>query len=364
MNTSQINNVDEVSLDPNSVDDAAAVWSEIMRESGQDLRTRQAFQNWRGRDRSHAQAFDRIEAARFIVESAANSPELRALRSESLARVAVRRPHWGRYLSGLAATVVAGVAGLIFVSGSQWHDLTEYAYDGMRAAFKGERVYETAVGERLVATLADGSTITLNTASRAVVAFEDHKRNVRLERGQALFEVAKDATRPFIVAAGNRRVTALGTAFDVRVTDKMFEVTLIEGRVSVEPEPTRATAQHNAANPSEPRTTQRAELTAGQQLVAIATKAPIVRRADISRVTSWKNGQVIFENDPLVGAIEEMNRYGRKRVTLADPQLGNLKISGAFDTGDTTVFIEALTQYFPIDIRTESDEGVILAWRE
>lgn len=364
MKKPQPNNVDEVSLDPNSVDDAAAVWSETMRESGQDLRTRQAFQNWRDRNRAHGLAFDRVEVARFLVESAADEPEMQALRNEALSRVMRRRMRWIPYAAGIAATVVAGVVGLILMSGAQWQDIGGRIHDGMRVTFKGERIYETAVGERLVATLADGSTVTLNTASRVVVAFEEHQRNIRLDRGQALFEVAKDASRPFVVAAGNRRVTALGTAFDVRVTDRMFEVTLLEGRVSVEPESIRVPAALLPASAVDTRAMQRAELVPGQQLVAMATKAPIVRKADIKRVTSWKNGQVIFENDPLGGAIEEMNRYARKRVTLADPQLANLKISGAFETGDTLVFVEALTQYFPIDIKTSSEEGMTLAWRE
>ncbi len=354
---------EDVTLDLSSVDDAAAVWSETLRESGQDLRVRQSFESWRARDPAHAQAFERIEAARRTVDALADAPELLALRNETLSRVAVQRVRWTRYVSAIAATLVVGITAMLMTTGHTWRDLPATVYDGMRAAIQGETRYETAIGERLVATLEDGSTLTLNTASRAVVVFEDAQRTVTLERGQALFEVAKDPHRPFVVRAGDRRVTAIGTAFDVRLTDQMFEVTLIEGRVAVEPQTSpSATA---AAAPAWARTApQRAELTAGQQLVALAARAPIVRSADVRRVTSWRNGQVIFENDPLGSAIAEMNRYARKRVTLADPQLASLKISGAFDTGDTAVFIEALTQYFPIDVRTQDDSTVILAWRE
>ena len=360
MKKSQTDNAaEEASLDLSSVDDAAAVWSETLRESGGDLRVRQAFDNWRERDPAHIQAFDRIEAARSTIEAIADAPELLALRNETLSRVAVQRPHWARNISAIAATVVIGIAAALAYTGHGWRELPGSVYDGMRAAIKGETIYETAIGERLVATLEDGSKLTLNTASRAVVAFEGAQRKVTLERGQALFEVAKNKARPFIVTAGDRRVTALGTAFDVRLTDRMFEVTLIEGRVAVEAAPSPEQAAVPAAEPM-----QREELVPGQQLVALAAKAPIVRSADVRRVTSWRNGQVIFENDALGGAIDEMNRYARKRVTLADPQLASLKISGAFDTGDTTVFIEALTQYFPIDIQSQTEDAVILAWRE
>lgn len=353
---------EEVALELSGIDDAAAVWSETLRESGGDLRVGQAFENWRGASPAHAEAFDRIEAAQRTVQALADTPELLALRHETLARVTVHRQRWGRVAaSALAASCVAALAGTLLLNAGSWTRLPDRVYDGMRTALHGgERIYETAVGERLVATLQDGSTITLNTASRALVHFEDGLRKVTLERGQALFEVAKDKSRPFIVTAGDRRVTALGTAFDVRLSDRMFEVTLIEGRVAVEPEAMLAPNR----TPAPMRAAQRAELKPGQQLVALASRAPIVRTADLKRVTSWRNGRVIFENDPLGSAIDEMNRYARRHVTLADPQLARLKISGAFDTGDTTVFIEALTQYFPIEIRQQTEDTVVLAWRE
>src|SRR5690606_12600450 len=148
-----------------------------------------------------------------------------------------------------------------------WEEL-QYLKDRARYAMAGDTLYRTAVGERLAVTLDDGSVLTLNTDSRALVQYGDGIRGVTLEKGQALFEVAKNPELPFVVTAAGRKVTALGTAFDVRVTDDRLAVTLIEGRVAVEP-----TAPSSAIK-------ERTELAPGDQLIAAASHPqPEVKRA-------------------------------------------------------------------------------------
>ncbi|ULQ47534.1 FecR domain-containing protein [Flagellatimonas centrodinii] len=358
---------------------AAAHWSETLRSSGDDPILRRAFQAWYDLSDAHAQAFARIESARERIATVADTPALMALRNETLNRVALRRQRWPRVALAMAASLVAAMAGLLAFTGAPWQELPGSLFEGARLALNGETLYRTAVGERLVVTLDDGTRLTLNTDSRLVVGYQPDRRDIRMQHGQALFEVAKDANRPFVVAAGGRQVTALGTAFDVRVSDQRFEVTLIEGKVEVAesvPDEQRTTgnAQRDVAPPGA-LSTQHSPLSTvlspGQQLIAAASTGtastrspPLVRQADIKRVTSWRNGQVIFEDDLLGNAIIEMNRYAKRRIAIADPALAELRLSGAFDTGQTGTFIEALTTYFPVTVARQNSEEIVLAWHK
>src|SRR6202035_2168216 len=114
------------------------------------------------------------------------------------------------------------------------HSLIASFRDAFRPGSAGH--YETATGERLAFTLNDGSQVTLDTQSELKVSFSSAERSVRLTRGQAFFEVAKDAKRPFVVEVNNRRFVAVGTAFDVRVDGDQVRVTMVEGTVRVEGE--------------------------------------------------------------------------------------------------------------------------------
>ena len=97
--------------------------------------------------------------------------------------------------------------------------------------------------------------------------------------------------------------------------------------------------------------------------IASAQRQPLVRQADLKRTTSWRYGQVIFEDDLLGVAIQEMNRYAKRRIAIADPALAQLRLSGAFETGQTGTFIEALTTYFPISVARQNSEEIVLAWQ-
>jgi transmembrane sensor len=364
--------------DPATVDDVAAAWSDALAERGDDPALRRNFERWYGEDIAHAAAFDRIDAAyrKLRASIAGGAGKLRALENDTLARLAVkakreRRRRRIRRLSMAAAAgvVVAAVTGIGFVTGGSWQEL-RYLPERLQYALTGDTLYRTDVGERLTATLDDGTVLTLNTASRAVVDYGENTRGVRLLEGQALFEVARDQTRPFEVQAAGRRITALGTAFDVRVTGGNLEVTLIEGKVSVEddtPEPAAtASTDHSQATGHKPQATnhkpQPTILAPGQQLIiAAATPAEsIVREADIRRIISWRDGQILFEDEPLIYALEEINRYSKRRVVLADEDLAELRVSGAFNASKTEVFVEMLTKYFPIRIVETDEDRIVL----
>ncbi len=340
------------------IEGEAAEWADLLQDS-KDPETFRSFERWCAADTAHGLAFDRISSAYRNVRTAiGDSRALSDMESETMARVAAHarrnRRRLGAVFAGLAASVIAVIA----FTGGSWSEL-EYLRDRAGHMLVGESLYRTAVGERLSVALVDGSMLTLNTDSRAVVRYRDGIRGVTLLSGQALFEVAKNPGRPFVVTAGGRTVTALGTAFDVRLSNRIFEVTMLEGHVVVQPQPEHGGLKYANAGLIDART----ELGPGDQLVATAVSdAPIVRKADARRATSWREGQIIFDNDALAYAVGELNRYGRRQLVLSDPRLSNLRVSGAFNTSNTGVFIEMLTVHLPVRVTESGEERVVLSY--
>lgn len=342
----------------------AAAWRDLLHDQQVTGVQREAFEQWRRQSPRHAEAYARIERGWARVECTIPHPELRALEHQLLSRVALRASQRQRRASrwrwmALAAGLLVICTGGVLATGGSLVELRWMA-DRTRHALAGETLYRTTTGERLSVSLSDGSTLTLNTRSRAAVRYRDGRRNIILLEGQALFDVAHDAQRPFVVTAGNRRVTALGTVFDVHLASSELRVTLIQGRVSVEAE---------AAAPS---TRLRTELAPGEQFVAslavperrTQTAFPAVRPADVERAVSWKHGQVHFDGDPLRDVIRELNRYSERQFVLADERLSDLHISGTFNTSNTGAFIDMLTgSYLPVRIVEADDARIVLGYR-
>jgi transmembrane sensor len=269
-----------------------------------------------------------------------------ALRHETLSSLVVRpaAQRWGR-------VVAAGVAVVLLAATATFLLLRSPAPPGPVAvvAQRAPDLYQTAVGERLDATLPDGSRVTLNTDSRLRVAYDGRERRLVLERGQALFEVAHGQPRPFVVLAAGQRITATGTVFDVRLErDNQVRVTLVEGRVLVRAD--RPGTRVTTMQPSE-------------VLLATATAATVAREPEVEHVVSWRNGMLIFENDSLAEAVAEMNRYVRRPIVLEDPGIGRIRVSGAFRTGETDAFIEALELSFPVRVVERRGDAIVLAPR-
>ncbi len=376
---------DEMDMAPDardSIREQAASWSDRLRHRGGDARLRAAFEAWRQAHPLHAETFARIDAAHRLARAAVGSPALAVLERDTLARLARRRRRqWGqRSLAIAASLLVMTTVGLLTAGGNGYTlQAVQQLPAQARHLLAGERYFHTTIGERRAIALADGSTLTLNTGSRAVVRYRDDRRSVTLQTGQALFEVAKDPQRPFVVTARNRTITALGTAFDVRLSARDLAVTLIEGKIEVAevvgptvaegaadapPHHSPLTPHGAAGAPSTQHSALSTVLTPGQQLlVATANPQPVLRDADLKRATSWRNGQLIFRDDRLADAIDEINRYSTRKVVLADPSLGDLRVSGIVNTGNTAVFVETMVNYYPLRVIQTSDERVVLARR-
>jgi transmembrane sensor len=197
----------------------------------------------------------------------------------------------------------------------------------------------TGVGEQRLVTLDDGSKILLNTSTRLVVRYDKFARRVDLEKGEALFDVIKNPHRPFVVMAGGREVTALGTSFDVRRDGTQVTVTLLEGKVTV-----AAVSETQDAAVSLPAEVE--VLHPGQRLTFAAGRAPLLDRPQIQKVTDWQRGQVSLDNLSLADAVAEMNRYSVVQIRIERPEAAKVRVSGIFRAGDSMSFARAVSQTY------------------
>lgn len=331
-----------------TVDEGAAFWFARLRSDRVADRDRKRFMRWLNQDAAHAQAYARYQALWDDLAGAAGEEDVLAMRREALA-LAPERPAfaWTRLAGVAAMLLLLFSAGLLLLRPGPISGPGELDRIAARDA---PRILQTAVGQRSAVTLADGSVVELNTDSLVEVRYSAGRRDVRLVRGQALFDVAPDRSRPFVVEAAGQRITALGTAFDVRVDRGEMRVTLIEGRVAVAP-----------VRGGERTQTPVRTLAPGEQLIAATNRPPVVLPADVRQEVSWRTGRLIFSDEPLGDVVAELNRYSERKIVLADPALAELRVSGVFRAGAIASFASAIDAGFPVEAR-QSGGDVVLAW--
>jgi transmembrane sensor len=195
--------------------------------------------------------------------------------------------------------------------------------------------YSTAFGEQRIVTLADGSVIELNTESALKVRFTKDQRSIHLIKGEAFFRVAHDATRPFVVSAGEASVKAVGTQFNVRMSADSTLVSVVEGTVEVRGDTQDTRFAASAESAVSVTTGEEASITsvspqASKRHLAVA-KLPA---SSPQRSVSWTRGRVEFENTALVDVLSEFQRYRDVRVLIEDDSIRELKLTGSFDAHD------------------------------
>jgi transmembrane sensor len=206
--------------------------------------------------------------------------------------------------------------------------------------------YSTDLGSLERVVLDDGSIVSLNTNSTMRAQLSAGRRHIVLERGEALFKVAKDARRPFDVEAGDTIVRAVGTEFSVRVREPAnsagsadIEVLVKEGRVAIDPPKADTPLERATALPSATPT-----LSAGESVVirdhqVRVQKVPVEA---VERKLLWTEGRIWFERETLKNVVAEFNRYNRRQMVISDPAIENIRIGGGFDATDPESFIAAL----------------------
>jgi transmembrane sensor len=208
--------------------------------------------------------------------------------------------------------------------------------------------FSTGKGETKVIALKDGSVVTLNTASEIAVSYTDAQRSVELIRGEALFDVAKNKARPFVVAAGDTNVRVVGTSFTVRHLETApVQVLVREGIVEVfKPAaglaPVRITANDMA---------EAGGASTGQ---IVARAMPV---AQVHRQMAWQSGQIAFEGETLAQAAAEFSRYSDTRIVVADPALAREEIAGLFKATDPVGFAKTIA--ISLNARADVGEGEV-----
>lgn len=275
-----------------AIDAEAAVWIARLHSSARSSQTESAFRRWLTSGPAHAEAFERATAIwDMIPEAAVALPDPEKRRAF---------PVWGA--TALAASIAVLVLIRLTLIG---HPLT----------------YDTAVGEQRVVQLSDRSQIALNTDSEVSVRFSPTERRVVLEHGEALFDVEKDSSRPFLVQAGDEVVRAIGTKFIVRHNGSFTSVALIEGHVQV-------------FGPSAPQRKPLAALSPGQRVTVSGDAGASLDAPSPDVILAWRRGEVLIENLTLLEAAQELNRYNHDHLIVADPSIASLRVSGVFSTND------------------------------
>ena len=332
---------------PDPCTDAAVDW--LMRRAGGPLSATEAadFEVWLAEAPENRQAYDEVEWIWAAAGAAEGQPRIEARRRSVLR--SIDRAHPAR--RAIAAALVAAVLG---VGGLGVHVLT-----GPKPL--ATQSFRTAVGQQATVTLPDGSVVTLNTDTVVRTRSDADKRLVYLDKGQAFFKVAKDRRHPFVVNAAGRTVTALGTAFDVRVEGGALKVVLVEGKVRVESvhpagEARRAGGQASALAGAPIQ--QATEMSAGSQLVAPDDADWRLTRVNVTRETSWLHRQIVFDDQTLGDIVDEMNRYTERKMIIDDPVLARRRLSGIYTVGDLAAFSEALKGYDVAELKEDPNGSV------
>ncbi|WP_374579631.1 FecR domain-containing protein [Phenylobacterium sp.] len=302
------------------IDQEAADWFARLNRLSISSQALEEFQVWR-RDPARDAAYERIEELWASAGRLGDHPDTQRAVAAALARGVRKRKLVGVWFrrAGLGAGLAAVAASAALV-----------------IAFTLDRgqPYNTGIGEQRLVSLDDGSRLRMDTDTQVRVRFSDTGRRVELVRGQAFFDVAHDASRPFVVRAGDQSIRALGTRFDVRRQGTDVRVTLVEGSVEV-----RRTGADQAWT-----------LAPGQGLSAQGELVKPPTPVDVGAATSWTSGRLVFRATPLKDAAAEINRYSTAKVVLESPDLQNVQVSGVFDVGDTRAFVAAVCDLFNLQV--------------
>jgi transmembrane sensor len=302
------------------IDGLAADWV-IRRDLGPLSAPEQAqFEAWLAADVRHMGAYGRAEAVLARLE------RVKGVSRTAVAEEMPQASVWNRrriLIAGGAATAAAAGLGIaLFPRGTEQETLS------------------TQIGQMREIVLVDGSVVSLNTDSEIAVHFTREARNIELLKGEALFDVAKSKSRPFVVSAGTTQVLAVGTSFTVSLLpQKPVEVLVREGIVELkrsdvpEAPPVRASANVRAIVPP---------------------GAPIITAQmpehKLARDLEWQHGRIALDNETLADAADEFARYSEVRIVV-DPAVSSQTVTGLFASSDPVGF--AKTAAAVLKLQTE-----------
>lgn len=327
--------------DEMSHEEVAADWCLRLSERALSVEERDAFEAWLSADPDNQTRFDKVAAFWMATEEQADQPEMIRVREATLATF--RRAQTQRWTGGAISrrAVFAYAASLVVAigAGAVWWSTKAEAY-------------ETAVGERQAVTLSDGTRLSLDADTSVKVRYRSDSRDIVLEKGRAVFDVARDTQRPFSVTAGSQTIIATGTAFSVEKLQTQVQVVLYEGHVRVvDTSGAIIKATLTDAEGAGPVVTAGTSLVPGKKLIFVAGQ-PLAELSDAPEITprAWEAGQLEFDDEALVVAAERMNRYGHDFELEVAPDAANIPITGVFNAGDSAVFADEVAATFDVKV--------------
>jgi transmembrane sensor len=225
---------------------------------------------------------------------------------------------------------------------------------GTGSAEQPVQIYATQVGEVKPLQLVDRSFAHLNTNSLVEIDYRANERRVRLIKGEALFDVAKDRDRPFVVYAGANTVRAIGTRFAVRISQKDVEVIVGEGQVELARAATGGSGPVHPVPLSSLRSQQAARIDADARM-GDPVRIETIDAGELARRLSWATGVLEFDGEPLQKVIEEVSRYTPLRIVIGDPSLRELPVGGRFRVGETQALFDVLENGFGATVTRDGD---------
>lgn len=299
----------------------AAHWYAVLRDGTAGLQERADWQTWLHADVTHQTAWSYVEGVSRGFEPLRGQPDAR-LAVDTLDMAAGRLHTRRRLLMGTAAIATGTLFG--------WMNWREALLPASLLAWGAD--HRTGIGELREITLADGSRVWLNTASAINIQFDARERTVMLVEGEIFIATAQDSLRPFFVQTAHGRMQALGTRFNVRRSDDQTRLAVYEGAVQIRAAASGATRV----------------VSAGEQAHFSASEIAATEAADVAR-EAWTQGALIADNIPLRQVVEELRRYRRGHLGVAD-EVADLKVYGHFPIQDSDRVLRMLASALPIRI--------------
>jgi len=336
----------------------AAEWVDTLKASNRADHA--AFLEWLRQSKLHVEHYLETEALDKQIHALGRTrgPDVEALlariasnvtplQRESAVADSRKRP-WRRFWPVAAALAVLAIGAAAFL--------------GVRQLTSPENRVATAVGEQRNVTLPDGSRIFVNALSRLRIEYSSRERIIELDAGEAVFQVARDSGRPFIVRTRTASVRALGTQFNVyQRPDDTALVSVIEGRVQV----TRIALEAPAASTSISLSPDVANLEAGEEVQVSLRRLERRTHPDVAKTLGWREGRLFFDETPLEDMVREFNRYGGPlHLKLEGIELGRYRFGGVFNASEPEVFVEILKRQKDLSVEHEPGGVIVIRPRQ
>ena len=340
------------------IESQAAAWvSEI--DGGMSLKQEAKLTSWLSQSPLHGEIF--VQAASMWDVLDVLSPIAKVMPIESLDAFETKSSK----ISNIKMFSMVACFGLVLI-GALLFNVNIFTFDNSGSNFvvgannnieqaniKGQ-VYVTAVGERSNITLDDGSEIKLNTDTMISVRFSENERRIELSKGEAFFQVSKNPNRPFVVLTTSNRVTAVGTAFSIDVSDSDdTEVLVTEGRVKVDHllrNPLALRARSSFSDVTELAVSAPPVfLSQGQKVLLNKSRSDeITYTDDFDSALAWREGMIVFDGESLAQAIDEIDRYIPLEFKIVDKNIASIPVGGFFKTGDLDQLLLVLEGNFGV----------------